>query len=115
MATQTTITLTDDISGGKADETVTFGLDGHTYEIDLTKKNATGLRKALETYVEHGRRAARTPAAERSMPRRGRRTSAQGPNPAHVREWAGQNGIEISTRGRVATSVIDAYLEAHPS
>lgn len=38
MARQETVTLTDDIDGGKADETVTFGLDGASYEIDLHSK-----------------------------------------------------------------------------
>jgi hypothetical protein len=47
MAQQTTVALIDDIDGGKAAETVSFGLDGSIYEIDLSKKNATALRKAL--------------------------------------------------------------------
>jgi hypothetical protein len=59
MAQRTVVRLTDDLSGveipsGKG-ETVTFSLDGRSYEIDLTAKNASGLRKALRPYIEAGR------------------------------------------------------------
>src|SRR5664279_2419948 len=57
VAQQTSVTMVDDLDGGKAAETVTFGLDGGSYEIDLSKKNAGALRKALTEFVEHGRRA----------------------------------------------------------
>jgi hypothetical protein len=32
------------------------GLDGSIFEIDLSKKNAAALRKALTEFMEHGRR-----------------------------------------------------------
>src|SRR6266508_6548833 len=59
MAQRTVVRLTDDLSGaeiaaGKG-ETVTFSLDGQSYEIDLTAKNASVLRKALRPYIEAGR------------------------------------------------------------
>ena len=59
MAQRLEVRITDDISGalirpGRG-ETVTFSLDGKSYEIDLTAKNATQLRKALRPYVEAGR------------------------------------------------------------
>ena len=56
MAQQTTVILTDDIDGGKAVETVEFGLDGRHYEIDLGAKNAKNLRKAVAAYIEAGRK-----------------------------------------------------------
>jgi nucleoid-associated protein Lsr2 len=43
-----------EIPSGKG-ETVTVNLDGRSYEIDLTAKNASGLRKALRPYIEAGR------------------------------------------------------------
>ncbi len=55
MAQQTTVTLTDDIDGGKATESINFGLDGVQYEIDLSAKNAKTLRKAVAEFVEAGR------------------------------------------------------------
>ena len=59
MAQKVHIVLEDDIDGSEADETVTFGLDGTTYEIDLNDKNAAALRDALAAYVGHGRKGER--------------------------------------------------------
>jgi hypothetical protein len=59
MAQSTIVYLTDDIDGSDADETIRFGLDGKAYEIDLNKKNASALRKALKPYVDAGRSVGR--------------------------------------------------------
>jgi hypothetical protein len=59
MVRRIEVRLTDDLNGtgirpGRG-ETVRFGLDGTSYEIDLTTKNASALRKALQPYVNAGR------------------------------------------------------------
>lgn len=56
MAQKISVELVDDLVGKTADETVTFALDGVEYEIDLSTKNASALRKAYAGYVEAGRR-----------------------------------------------------------
>src|SRR4029453_5564288 len=56
MAQRVQIILEDDYDGGSADETVSFALDGAEYEIDLSSKNATGLREALAPWVSHAQR-----------------------------------------------------------
>ena len=56
LATQTYVTITDDIDGGEAVETVEFGLDGASFEIDVSAKNAQKLRTALVKFVDNGRR-----------------------------------------------------------
>ena len=56
MAQKVQVLLVDDLDGGEADETVTFALDGKTYEIDLTTSNADKLRGLLDPYVKGGRR-----------------------------------------------------------
>ena len=53
MAQKVNIVLVDDIDQTDADETLTFGLDGKNYEIDLNTKNANALREALAPYVGH--------------------------------------------------------------
>ena len=55
MAQRVVVTLSDDIDGGEAAETVAFALDGKSYEIDLNPSNAKKLRKALAPYVAAGR------------------------------------------------------------
>ncbi len=109
MAQRVNIVLVDDIDGGDADETVTFGLDGTTYEIDLSAANAAALRETLAGYVGHARRVGGRRATG------GRRTAASGDGPTakEVREWARANGWELSERGRVSSEVRQAYDAAH--
>jgi Lsr2 len=107
VAQRVHIVLEDDLDGSNAEETVTFGLDGATYEIDLSKKNAAGLRDSLAKYVGAARRT-----GGRSG-RRGRARATSGPSPADVREWARGQGYEVSDRGRVPADVRTAYDKAH--
>jgi hypothetical protein len=106
MAQQTTVTLTDDIDGGKAAETVSFGLDGRIYEIDLSKKNATALRKALGEFTASARhvRANKSPAKAVRTPAR---VDAKA-----VREWAQSQNIAVSARGRVPADLVEQYQAA---
>jgi hypothetical protein len=111
MAQQTTVTLTDDLDGGKAVETVTFGLDGRSYEIDLSKKNASALRKALGEFTASARkvRAGRATASSTAKAARpATRIDAKA-----VREWAQANGVAVSARGRVPSEVVDQYQAAN--
>jgi hypothetical protein len=101
--------LEDDIDGSDADETVTFALDGVSYEIDLNGENAAKLRDALAPYVGHARRAAGRRAGGRASTGRG---SAKR-DLADVREWARSNGHKVSERGRISAEVQAAYDKAH--
>ncbi len=107
MAQQTTVTLTDDLDGGKAAETVTFGLDGRVYEIDLSKKNAAALRKALGEFTASARRV----RAGRSAPKPAK--SNDKVDARAVREWAQANGQQVSARGRVPSDLVEKYLAAN--
>ena len=109
MAQRVNIVLEDDIDGSDADETVTFALDGVSYEIDLNGKNAAALRDALAPYVGHARRAAGRRAGGR--PSAGRGSGKR--DLADVREWARSNGHKVSDRGRISAEVQAAYDKAH--
>lgn len=109
MAQKVNITLVDDIDGSDADETLTFGLDGTTYEIDLNTQHATALREALSGYVGHARKVT-------GGSRRGRRSagsSGSGSNSKDVRNWARSQGMDVSERGRISADVQQAYDAAH--
>lgn len=108
MAQKVNIVLVDDLDGTDADETVTFGLDGSTYEIDLSVANATALREALAGYVGHARKV-----GGRRAPSHRRGAAAAGPSAKEVREWARNNGWDLPDRGRVAAEVRQAYDAAH--
>jgi hypothetical protein len=109
MAQRVSIVLEDDLDGGPADETVTFGLDGVTYEIDLSAKNAGALRDSLASYVGHGRRAAGRRPSGRANGSRG----ADRRDLGDVRDWARKNGHKVSDRGRISAEIQAAYDKAH--
>jgi hypothetical protein len=106
--------LIDDLDGSDAVETVTFGLDGATYEVDLSKKNAAAFRKSLGRYVS----AARRSSASSRPPRRKAAPSTNGSTPKRdfdilqLREWAGANKVAVPTRGRIPNSVVEQYKQA---
>jgi Lsr2 len=114
MAKHTQVILIDDLDGGEANETVTFAIDGTSYEIDLSDGNAKRLREALSPYVGGARRADSGQA-------RGRRRAAGGTGQramtreksAEIRAWAKAHGHPVSERGRIAASIVQAYEEAH--
>jgi hypothetical protein len=112
MAKQVITLLTDDLDGGEADRTVEFGLDGVNYSIDLSEKNAGKLRKALDPYLSAATRVGRS-ASEARPTRRGNAPASTGratrdQNQA-IREWASKNGYEVSERGRIPSSIVEAY------
>jgi len=104
------IVLIDDIDGTEADETVTFALDGVTYEIDVTSAHAAELRDAFATWIGHGRKTSRAASTGRSA---GRRTTADRAQLSKIREWARENGHKVSDRGRIPSSILEAFEAAH--
>lgn len=104
MAKEVIVTHTDDLDGSPADETVQFAIDGTDYEIDLNSKNAAALRKAFDRYVASARRTA--PARRLKLVRK------SDADPKAIRAWAAANGIQISSRGRIPTDVIERYRNA---
>ena len=109
MTQKVNIVLVDDLDGSEASETVTFGLDGSTYEIDLNDANAAALREALAGFLGHARKTT-------GGSRRTRRSSGSSSSSSHtkdVREWAKAQGMEVSERGRISADVQQAYDAAH--
>lgn len=114
MAQKVQVILVDDIDGGEASETVSFALDGSSYEIDVSADNANKLREAFAPYVGQARRGGRPSG---SAPR-ARRTGGAPARPANndnadVRSWAKENGHSVSERGRISTQIREAYDKAH--
>ncbi|GEK22540.1 histone-like nucleoid-structuring protein Lsr2 [Cellulomonas xylanilytica] len=110
MAQKVQVLLVDDIDGGTADETVTFGLDGVTYEIDLTSGHAGELRDSFAQWVGHARKVGGRTAAKSTAPR-GRRSSSG--DAQAIREWAKEHGHHVSERGRISAEVKAAYDASH--
>jgi hypothetical protein len=122
MAQRTTVTLVDDLDQGDADETIEFGVDGATYEIDLSDANAAKLRDALADYVAHARRLGGRPRAGRAATRPASSAGSSRPSGAArvdreqnqaIREWARRQGLTVSDRGRISAEVTEAYHKAN--
>lgn len=110
MAQRVKTFFESDLSGqelGEAGQTVKFGFLGADYEIDLSQEEADEFAEVMERYVKAGRRVG------------GRRQSAGGSASAgsgelsKIRSWAQENGLKVSSRGRIAQDVIDAYRAAN--
>jgi hypothetical protein len=109
MAQKTIVQLIDDLDQGVADETVSFGLDGTNYEIDLSAKNAAKLRDAMANYVANARRSGRSAARTGTSGRRGRGVRGDREQTQAIREWARKNGFKIGEKGRIPAHVLEAY------
>jgi hypothetical protein len=109
MAQKVQVILVDDIDGGSAEETVSFSLDGVSYEIDLSGTNAAKLRDTFAPYVGTARRVGGRSATGRT---RGRRRSGDN-RTAQIREWARANGHKVNERGRIAADLVAAYDKAN--
>ena len=118
MARKTTIILEDDLTGDLLADgdggTVTFALDGQSYEIDLSEKNSAQLRADLQRYIEAARRitSPRSSSAGARPAATGRGALSRQES-QEIREWARKNGHEVSDRGRIKTSVVEAYRAAN--
>lgn len=119
MAKHIITTISDDLDGSDADETVTFGIDGVAYEIDLSDKNAAKLREFLTAYQQAGTRVGKLDAV-----RRGSSYSSGSANPnfqankelnARIRQWAASNGYQLNDRGRIAQHIVDAFHQGIPN
>lgn len=102
---KTVESFTDDLDGTAAVETVSFSIDGVSYEIDLNRRNAKKIRADLGAWVQLGRKPVR-------VARRGarKRKSADAPSEsAAVRAWAAENGVTVSARGRIPADILTQY------
>src|SRR5829696_989867 len=116
MAQKVQVLLVDDLDGGEAAETVSFALDGSSYEIDLSRKNAEEMRDSLAKYVGAARKAGRTSTTSSRSSGGGRRggssTAMDRDQAAAIRSWAKKQGLKVSDRGRIPATIIEQYNQS---
>jgi hypothetical protein len=100
------VQLEDDLTGGPADETIRFGVDGRDYQIDLNAKHAATFRKQVATFMERGRLV----TSRRS--RGATRSAASREHSRLIRAWAEQQGFEVAEHGRLPAQVVQEYERA---
>ncbi|MDI2130780.1 histone-like nucleoid-structuring protein Lsr2 [Yinghuangia seranimata] len=105
MAQRVVVTLQDDIDGSAAAETIRFGLDGKSYEIDLSEDHARQMRELLGRYVDAARRTAKSGKPFKQ--------TTVAPDPAAVRAWARAQGMDVPTRGRIPSSIYREFEAAN--
>lgn len=135
-----TVEYVDDLDDVPVDagsvDTVEFSYRGDTYSLILTAANGAQFDKDIARYIKAAKKAAireargarnddrRTPAQSakpksRPRPLATARTAAPVVKPSGrertraIREWATANGHNVSARGRIAATVIEAYDAAH--
>lgn len=101
------VQLEDDLTGGPADETIRFGVDGRDYQIDLSAKHAATFRKQVAAFVQRARlvTSRRSPGTARS--------AASREHSRLIRGWAERQGFEVAQHGRLPAQVIQEYERAH--
>jgi len=117
VAQKVLVELVDDLDGSAASKTVIFGLDGQTYEIDLSEKNEEALREALGDYVGAGRLAGKVGRRNGMSTAKLRQTATAPRNTTGIdreqgraiREWARKRGMKVSDRGRIPADVVAAF------
>lgn len=114
MAQKVNVILTSDLPphvGEEGDvETVQFGYEGGTYEIDLLPSQAKELRDFLRLYVEHSRK---TPASRFAAKGKPARSLASRERNDEIRAWANLRGYKVSGRGRIPANIVTEYEDAH--
>ena len=108
MAQKVNVILVDDVDGSEAVETVSFGLDGTQYEIDLNSGHAGELREQLDLYV----RKARKVTGPASRAGRGHRTGANDARNKEIRDWAREKGLDVNERGRIPAGIVAQFETA---
>lgn len=108
MAQRVQVLLVDDLDGGEAAETVSFALDGVSYEIDLSEANAAKLRDSFSRWTASARRSGGRKVTGRRAAGGGSRRDLN-----TIREWGRQNGFQVSDRGRVSGELQAAYDRAN--
>ena len=111
MARKVLVRLVDDLDGLPSEgvATVTFSLDGVSYQIDLNETNAGKLRDGLADFISAARR---TGGRMKRGSAAGGRAASANDGPA-IREWAREQGHELAERGRIPSHIVDAFHAAN--
>jgi nucleoid-associated protein Lsr2 len=119
MAQKVLVQFVDDLDGSVGEDvsTVSFSLDGVSYEIDLREANAAKLRDSLQDFVDSARRTGgriKRGVMPTQAPSTPARTEARSKEQTKaIREWARKNGHDLADRGRIPANVIEAFEASH--
>jgi hypothetical protein len=91
-----------------ADRTVSIGIDGRQYELELCAKHELQLLQTLGRYTMAARRVAAPSVRRHTL-----RTRQDRRNSRDVRAWALASGHQLPERGRIPLAILRDYAAAH--
>jgi hypothetical protein len=110
------VILIDDLDESEGSDVVRreFRLLDRTFAIDLADGNHKRLEDALgfiEIVLDKSREVKQAGRARRpaQIPQR-----LQGYTNTDVREWAREQSLEVSERGKIADDIVEKFIDAHP-
>jgi hypothetical protein len=116
MASKVIVQMVDDITGQAGGDiaTVPFAVEGTAYEIDLSAEGRDGLAEAraeveriMAPFFTKARKIKPSPNGRGHSA--GKAPTGDAERARKIREWAAENGHEVSGRGRISKEVIQAY------
>jgi len=114
MAKKTTTQLVDDLDGtvlGDDGTTVSFSVDGTSYEIDLGPEHADELREAFAPFIAAGRKAAGGRRGPAPRPLSKAATSGDATERSEARVWLRENGHKVGVRGRISAELMALFRD----
>ena len=106
----------DDATPGT--ETISFSLDGTSYEIDVCDDHGAELRDSVAPFIGAGRRVGGSRQGRRSSAASGRAAArpaavSDRQRAGDIRAWARSQGLSVNERGRIPASIVEQYQSAH--
>lgn len=114
MAKQVVVHYTDNYTGKallEDGETIELTYRGQTHTWDLNPDSIKKLDDLLRPWIECSE-VVETKRTARKRPAGGRKSQASTEN-ALIREWAIENGLPVSEKGRIKAEIREAYIAAH--
>ncbi|MGO2096984.1 MAG: histone-like nucleoid-structuring protein Lsr2 [Candidatus Microbacterium stercoravium] len=110
MAVKTFERVVDDLDGTElapmSVESVSFGIDGEAFDIDLSSTNAAMLRDIFAPYAAAARVVS---IGDREVGAYTRTVLPSAHAGTQIRRWAREHGYDVSPRGAIPREVRDAY------
>ena len=89
---------------------IRFSIDGAHYVLDLSEENAAAFRAALDPWIAAAQVA---PSTQKAPARQSNAsTAAKRERSRAIREWARANGHDVSDRGKISATILEAYESA---
>lgn len=86
-------------------ETIVYSVYGKAYEIDLTAQEAADFHRTLDPFIAVSRRV-------KGGEGKKNRSTADRQKLSDIRDWARNQGYEVSERGRISQEILEAFEAA---